>query len=51
MKKTFETSLVPENMPAVKRDAKSVKAKKPYRKPTLKRLGLLKSVAGSGITW
>ena len=49
MKKTTETSPVPENKPVVKRDDRP--AKKPYRKPTLKRLGLLKSVAGSGITW
>jgi hypothetical protein len=26
-------------------------SKKPYRKPQLRRLGLLKSVAGSGISW
>ena len=25
--------------------------RKPYRKPALKRLGMLKSVAGSGIAW
>ena len=30
-------------VPAIKR--------KPYRKPALKRLGMLKSVAGSGIAW
>jgi hypothetical protein len=28
-----------------------VVSKKPYRKPVLKRLGALKSVAGSGISW
>jgi hypothetical protein len=28
-----------------------VVSKKPYRKPVLKRLGVLKSVAGSGIVW
>ena len=31
--------------------ATPVVAKKPYRKPELRRLGLLKSVAGSGISW
>jgi hypothetical protein len=31
--------------------AAQVSSKKPYRKPVLKRLGALKSVAGSGISW
>ena len=31
--------------------AAAVVSKKPYRKPELRRLGLLKSVAGSGISW
>jgi hypothetical protein len=31
--------------------AAQVVSKKPYRKPVLKRLGVLKSVAGSGIAW
>ena len=31
--------------------AAQVVSKKPYHKPVLKRLGVLKSVAGSGIAW
>jgi len=33
------------------KQAAQVVSKKPYRKPVLKRLGVLKSVAGSGIAW
>jgi hypothetical protein len=34
-----------------KNQAAKVAGKKAYRKPKLRRLGQLKSVAGSGITW
>jgi hypothetical protein len=33
------------------KQAAPVVSKKPYCKPVLKRLGVLKSVAGSGISW
>ena len=33
------------------KQAAQVVSKKLYRKPVLKRLGVLKSVAGSGIVW
>ncbi len=40
------------NLPkAPVKPATPVVSKKAYRKPQLRRLGLLKSVAGSGISW
>jgi hypothetical protein len=48
------TNLNPAPRPALekpKNQAAKAAGKKAYRKPKLRRLGQLKSVAGSGISW
>jgi hypothetical protein len=49
MQHSIKTPLNPPSEPNKK--AGRVASKKQYHKPALKRLGVLKSVAGSGIAW
>ena len=49
MQHSSKTRLNPPKEPV--KQAAQVASKKLYHKPVLKRLGVLKSVAGSGIVW